>query len=136
VRGRFGIGDFGYMGTCHGFLASSELLRQMGAAHRWKDGHGWLIDVNEQLLTSVPGLSVAGELVGISGAEAAAQSGELAAHVIAQFLGRQLDSSAVAALARNHRRFAHLQRFGRLLARLTLPGDSALEQLSDREVLL
>jgi hypothetical protein len=79
---------------------------------------------------------VAGELVGISGAEAAALSGEIAAYGIAQFLGRQLDSSAAAALVRKHRRFAHLQRFGRLLARLTLPGDSALEQLSDREVLL
>jgi len=124
------------VGTCHGFLASSELPRQMGAAHRWKDGHGWLIDVDEQLLTSVPGLSVAGELVGISGAEAAALSGEIAAHGIAHCLGRQLDSSAAATLARKHRRFAHLQRFGRLLARLTLPGASALDPLSDREVLL
>ncbi len=118
------------LGVCYGFLASSELARQAGARHHWVPQGGWVIQTDHYLRTSVPGILVAGELLGVAGAEAAAVSGEIAAMGAAVDLGRIGAAQVAAPLHRLQRRLARLQRFAALLTRLSTLKSEWLEGLA------
>lgn len=58
------------VGLCYGFVASSELARQLGCGTRFEeDQGGWLVQVNEYMESTISNVWVAGELTGIGGAE-------------------------------------------------------------------
>jgi thioredoxin reductase len=124
------------LGVCYGFLPSSELARQCGAAHRWASEGGWVTQTDELLRTSIPGILVAGELTGVAGAEAAAVSGEIAA------IGAAVDQSRVALNdVESHvrilqRRLGRLRRFAALLGTLSTPDADLLDTLAKPATLI
>jgi NADPH-dependent 2,4-dienoyl-CoA reductase/sulfur reductase-like enzyme len=124
------------VGMCYGFLASSELARQAGAQSNWESGSGWVVASDEFLRTSVPNLSVAGELIGVAGAEAAALSGEIAALGISSDAGALAASEASARSGAPRRRLRTLRRFAAALAGLTGPSSSLLSRLATPTTLL
>lgn len=110
------------VGVCHGFLASTELARQAGAAVHWRDeSGGWLVDHDEWFESTVENLFVAGEVTGVAGADAAVEKGRLAACGILRRLGR-LDERSAARLAQPvRRRLDRIHDFARLLHELAQP---------------
>jgi thioredoxin reductase len=124
------------LGVCHGFLPSSELARQCGATHRWAGEGGWVIEADEFLRSSIPAISVAGELTGVAGAEAAAVSGEIAALGAVIDLGRlslDLVKSRVRAL---QVRLLRLRRFASVLGMLSTPDADLIDTLMQESTLI
>jgi thioredoxin reductase len=114
--------DCDRIGVCHGFLASSELPRQAGAAVHWRDeAGGWLVDHDEWFESSVESLFVAGEVTGVAGADAALEKGRIAAVGILRRLGRLDDASAGRLAQPARRRLNRLHGFAGLLHQLASP---------------
>lgn len=124
------------VGICYGFLASSELARQVGARSLWEPGSGWVVETDALMRSSVPAVSVAGELVGVAGAEAAALSGEIAGLGIAVDCRRLAPDAALPRARVLRRRLDRLQRFARLLAELSSPAPQLLQRLATPATLL
>jgi NADPH-dependent 2,4-dienoyl-CoA reductase/sulfur reductase-like enzyme len=124
------------LGVCFGFLASSELAQQAGAATRWDAPRGgWVVTHDAWMRTRVPGVAVAGEITGVAGAEVAAEEGRLAAIGCALDLGKIDDRRANDLAVAPRRALATLNRFARLLSELSWPGDRCLDQwLSDNDI--
>jgi D-hydroxyproline dehydrogenase subunit alpha len=124
------------LGVCYGFLPSSELARQAGAKHVWAREGGWVIECDEYLRSSVPGLSVAGELTGVAGGEAAALSGEIAALGVALDCGRISSEAAGRRRSRLQKRWRRLRRFAAVLAELSTPPPEFIASTGERSTLL
>jgi hypothetical protein len=124
------------VGICYGFLASSELARQAGARSVWESGSGWVVAADPFMRSSVPGLSVAGELIGVAGAEAAALSGEIAGLGIAVDCRRLEPDAALPRVRVLRRRLERARRFARLLAALSSPAPQLLQRLATPAALL
>lgn len=118
------------VGLCYGFLASSELARQAGVRSAWEQGSGWVVAADPFMRSTVPGVSVAGELIGVAGAEAATLSGEIAALGIAVDAGRLTAEAASARSRAPRRRLARVRRFAALLAELSGPPPQLLSRLA------
>ncbi len=83
------------LGLCYGFQVSSELARQIGAKAQWTDTHGgWTICHSDWMETNIGGLFVAGEITGMTGADAGHAEGFIAGTGIARSL--ELLSNATA----------------------------------------
>jgi hypothetical protein len=128
--------DCDALGVCYGFFPSSELARQAGAKHSWAPGGGWIVHADAYLRSSVPGISVAGELTGVAGAEAAALSGEIAAMGIAIDMGRASTAEGRRHVRKAQERLARLRKFAALLASLSSPGSDFLGGLAQRSTLV
>lgn len=124
------------VGLCYGFLASTELARQAGARCSWETGSGWVVTADEFMRSSVPHISVAGELIGVAGAEAAALSGEIAALGILSDAGCLATEVASARCRPLRRRLERLRRFAARLAELAAPSPELLRRLAPPETLL
>jgi hypothetical protein len=121
--------DCDRVGVCFGFLASSELARQAGAAARWDAPRGgWIATHDEWMRSTVPGLYVAGEITGVAGAEVAAEEGRLAAVGCAMDAGKIGHARARRLAAGPRRALVSLNRFAGLLSLLSWPGDRCLDQ--------
>ncbi|MEU2610951.1 NAD(P)/FAD-dependent oxidoreductase [Micromonospora sp. NPDC007271] len=121
----------------YGFVASVELARQAGCVVTWNSSAGgWVVQHDDWLRTSVPGIAVAGELTGVAGAEQATVEGRLAALGILPDLGL-LDTDRATALARPVRRDLRRQRrfVTHLLDRFA-PNRSALASLVTDDTVL
>ena len=95
-----------------------------------------MIECDDYLRSSVPGLSVAGELTGVAGAEAAALSGEIAALGVALDLRRISAEAADRRRSRVQERWRRLRRFAAVLGELSLPAAGLVESMSERSTLL
>jgi D-hydroxyproline dehydrogenase subunit alpha len=135
-RGKNNLIPCDALGVCYGFLPSSELARQAGAKHSWAREGGWVIECDDYLRSSVLGLSVAGELTGVAGAEAAALSGEIAALGVALDLGRISADAAVRRRSQVQKRWGRLRRFAAVLAELSTPAPELVASMSERSALL
>ncbi|WP_144122958.1 NAD(P)/FAD-dependent oxidoreductase [Catellatospora sichuanensis] len=121
----------------YGFVPSTELARQAGCAVAWRPAEGgWIVDHDDWMRTSVPGISVAGELTGVAGAEQAEVEGRLAAYGTLQTLGL-LDADRAAALARPVRRIlARRRRFAAAVLSRFAPDPAALNALVTDDTVL
>jgi NADPH-dependent 2,4-dienoyl-CoA reductase/sulfur reductase-like enzyme len=71
-----------------GVVPNINLSNATGCAHDWDDGQlAWTPRVNEWFLSTVPGVSIAGDGAGIAGAESAPLRGRLAALAASERLG-------------------------------------------------
>ncbi|NIB40299.1 FAD-dependent oxidoreductase [Pseudomaricurvus alkylphenolicus] len=120
------------LGVCYNFLVSSELARQSGAECEWSSqAGGWIVRHNQWMQSSVPGISVAGEVTGVAGADAALEEGRLAALGVLLKKG-VLGSTAAARLAEPvRRRLSNINAFAGLLRELSYPGNLLNQLLSD-----
>jgi thioredoxin reductase len=125
------------IGACHGFLASSELARQAGARVRLRENEGgWLVLHDRWFESSVPNLFVAGEITGLSGADAAQEKGRIAGYGVLRALQRVTteDGERLARPAR--RRLKKLDAFAAMLNRLAAPPQGLLEQTATPDTIL
>jgi NADPH-dependent 2,4-dienoyl-CoA reductase/sulfur reductase-like enzyme len=124
------------VGLCYGFLASTELARQAGARCAWETGSGWVVRTDEFMRSSIPNIRVAGELIGVAGAEAAALSGEIAALGIVSDAGH-LNAGAASIRSRQlRRRLKRLRTFAARLAEVASPPPELLRRLASPETLV
>ena len=135
--GRTNVIECDRVGVCHGFLASSELPRQAGAAVHWREhSGGWLVEHDEWFQSSVGNLFVAGEVTGVAGADAALEKGRIAAAGILRALGRIDDSRAGQLAAPVRRRLAGIERFARVLHELARPPQHVADASMTGEAIL
>jgi NADPH-dependent 2,4-dienoyl-CoA reductase/sulfur reductase-like enzyme len=127
VRFECDVLAFGY-----GFVPSTELARQAGCAHAWHSAAGgWVTEHDAWQRASRTGISVAGEVTGVAGAEQAEDEGRLAAIGILRDLGA-LDGEQAARLATPvRRRLRPLRRFSALVQERFEPQRAALAALAD-----
>jgi D-hydroxyproline dehydrogenase subunit alpha len=116
----------------YGFVPSTELARQAGCTHTWRSAAGgWVTDHDAWQRASRTGISVAGEVTGVAGAEQATEEGRLAALGILHELGK-LDAGDAARLAAPvRRRLRRLRRFSALVQEQFEPRRAALAALAD-----
>jgi NADPH-dependent 2,4-dienoyl-CoA reductase/sulfur reductase-like enzyme len=125
------------VGICHGFLASSELVRQAGASVHWREhAGGWLADHDDWFQSSIEKLFVAGEITGVAGADAALEKGRVAAVGILRALGRADDVDARRLAASARRRLAWSERFAGILHELARPPQGLARQVMSDESIL
>src|SRR5918912_2337466 len=71
-----------------GVVPNINLSNAAGCVHDWDEGQlAWVPRVDEWFLSSVPGVSIAGDGAGIAGAESAPLRGRIAALAAAERLG-------------------------------------------------
>ncbi len=102
----------------YGLVPNIELAQLAGARVIYSAAlGGWAVQVDEAsgVRTNVPGLFVAGEISGISGASSALLSGRIAAMGVAATLGRLPQAALQAELVRTARRRRQNARFGALV---------------------
>lgn len=115
----------------YGFVPSTELVRQAGCAHAWRSvAGGWVTEHDDWQRASRAGISVAGEVTGVTGADQAEEEGRLAAFGILQDLGT-LDAGDAARLAVPvRRRLRSIRRFSALVQERFEPNRAALAALA------
>ena len=103
----------------HGLVPSVELTRLLRAAHRYDAARGgWTAERNRTLETTVPGLFVAGDAGGVSGAAAAGIEGELAGLAAAHRLGAVADREFASRADIVQRRLETAAEFGAAMSRM------------------
>ena len=125
------------LGIAHGWMASSELVRQAGAKVHWNEyAGGWLAAHDEWLQSSVQGLFVAGDVTGVEGADAACEKGRIAALGMLRSLGRLDAAAACEKAAPSRRRLKRIRQFTSLVELFARPpAQLALETMSDDTML-
>jgi thioredoxin reductase/bacterioferritin-associated ferredoxin len=119
-----------------GLVANLDLASQAGCrlAHDARLG-GWVVDTDQDLATSVPGIYAAGEVTGIGGGAKALVEGELAALGVLTYLGGSLGRQAEA----RRRRLNRLRRgelaLGRALADASRVPPGVLSGIPDDTVI-
>lgn len=98
----------------YGFVASSQVSAHFGCRHRFdRNAGGWIVEHDDMMRTSVPGVFVAGEAAGIGGMECARAEGRIAGLTAAGDLGFRIapsDLRDAKGARKRHRRFAALVR--------------------------
>lgn len=123
------------LGIGYGLLASSELARQAGCRTRWSEAQGgWIIEQDEDMCASIPGLYVAGEPSGIGGAALSAAEGHLAGLAAAARIAPAAVSGEELAIAR--RRVVKAKRFSEVFARFFAPKLHGLAQAATDDTLV
>jgi D-hydroxyproline dehydrogenase subunit alpha len=106
----------------YGFLPQSDLCRLAGARVRWAfPAGGWAAEHDDWMRSSVPGLYVAGETVGVRGAATALETGRIAAAAMLLDEGRMTEQEARRCVLPARRRLRKLEGFSRLLADIADP---------------
>ncbi|MGE0153818.1 MAG: FAD-dependent oxidoreductase [Reyranellaceae bacterium] len=96
----------------NGFVPSNELARALGCRHSYDSKRGTLAtDVDGDRQTSVPGVFVAGDGAGMSGARAAEEQGFIAGCAAARNVGRRLGRGLETELAARRRRLSRHESF-------------------------
>lgn len=118
------------VGLCFGFLASSELPRQLGAQSSWSASRGgWIINHDEWMQSSIKNIYVAGEITGVGGADMAAVEGEIAALGVAYNFGLLDKDEAQKEAVKPRAQLAKQKLFATMLSDISYPGDKLLLQL-------
>ncbi|MDQ6640539.1 MAG: (2Fe-2S)-binding protein, partial [Pseudomonadota bacterium] len=127
-----------------GVVPNVNLAMSVGIEHRWDDVQAcWTPVVDAQGATSIPGIVIAGDGVGIAGAEAAAARGVVAAANIVRELkpeaARPADKGAASALEKFERGRSFLDRWYRPAAAFRRPtGDTIVcrcEEVTAQQIL-
>ncbi|HEX5594477.1 MAG TPA: NAD(P)/FAD-dependent oxidoreductase [Micromonosporaceae bacterium] len=121
----------------YGFVPSTELARQAGCEILWRpaDG-GWVVRHDGWMRTSMPAISVAGELTGVAGAEQAETEGRLAALGVLLDLGLIDEDPAVAQARPVRRLLSRQRRFSAQILRRFAPDRAALSALVTDDTVL
>ncbi|MFO8088753.1 MAG: NAD(P)/FAD-dependent oxidoreductase [Desulfatiglandaceae bacterium] len=106
----------------HGFAANIELPQAAGCRLSFdKDAHGWAVEVDECMRTSLPGIYASGELTGVAGARKSLIEGQISGHSIARDLGLEKEQGYQPRLRRLRRIREKEINFGRLINRVSVP---------------
>ena len=106
----------------HGLVPASQVAQLLGADHTFQaERGGWIPVRNAMLESTVPGLFIAGDAGGISGAAAAPIEGEIAGLSVAHRLGALTDTEFRKRSAVLRRRCHATQVFGQAMSALMAP---------------
>jgi thioredoxin reductase len=120
---------------CYGFIPQSDLVRALGARTRLVHSTGgWAAVHDEWMRSSVEGLYVAGETVGVGGAEVALREGRLAGLAIARDAAAIATGAAESEAMRLRRERDRLRDFAGLLDRLASPRSVLAQPLPDETI--
>lgn len=112
----------------YGFVPSTELPRMAGCAFGYDEDRGGAVPiVDEWMCTSVPGVSAAGDGVGVDGSYVAVHEGTLAGIGAALHLGALSPAAAAEAAARARAALKRKRTFGRALRRMHRIGEGVFE---------
>lgn len=102
----------------YGFTPNTELAQLSGCALVYDgDRGGWVVQVDDDLETCVPGVFAAGEVTGIAGALKSLHEGELAAWGMLRKVGREIDPRRLARLKKARARDLRFGRYFNALRR-------------------
>ncbi len=119
----------------YGFVPADELLRLAGCAFGYdEDLGGAVVERDDWLRTSVPGVLAAGDVAGVRGALAAADQGRLAALGAAADLGALTEAQASKLALPVRARLARKERFRASLAPLYAVGPGLYELTTPQTV--
>ena len=125
------------LGICFGFLVSSELARQAGASATWSEEKGgWIVGHDEWMRSDLPGVSVAGEITGLEGADVAMEEGRLAALGLLRDLERLDDRQCYAMASTFRREWEKHKLFAKHLRRASRPPQGLLNSLVKDDTVL
>ncbi|WBX84155.1 FAD-dependent oxidoreductase [Sphingosinicella microcystinivorans] len=114
--------DCDRVALCFGFLPQSDLVRMAGADVDWVPSTGgWRAKHDAWMRSSVPGLYVAGETTGVTGAEVALGEGYIAGLSVVMDHGILSPASAARMAERVRGRLRLRYRFAALLDRMASP---------------
>jgi D-hydroxyproline dehydrogenase subunit alpha len=120
----------------HGFSANIELPQAAGCRLSFDAaGRGWIVEVDESMRTSLPGIYAAGEITAVAGARKSFIEGRIAGLSIAGDLGLAGgggDRRRMSALRRSR---ASQIRFGRLMHRICTPPVGMWEHIPDGTII-
>ncbi len=120
----------------YGFTPSTELARQADCRMVWNSPKGgWVVQHDNRMATSVPGIYVAGEPTGVAGAEQSRAEGHLAGLAVAQELGATARST-VAALPQARRALVKAEQFSTVIQTMFEPQRDALAELATQETIV
>jgi len=120
----------------HGFAANIELPQAAGCRLSFdRDARGWIVDVDECMRTSLPGLYASGEITGVAGARKSFIEGKIAGHSIALDLGLQGGVEYRRRLRDLKRTREKELRFGKLINRISAPPVGLLHNIHDDTVI-
>jgi NADPH-dependent 2,4-dienoyl-CoA reductase/sulfur reductase-like enzyme len=115
-----------------GFCASTELAQLLGCELRYDEVHrGYVVSVDELMLTTVPGILAAGEVTGFGGERVARLEGRLAGLSAAHYLGLIATSEYETRRAAAARELAGLRSAVQLLGTTIRPRDGLWSGLKD-----
>jgi NADPH-dependent 2,4-dienoyl-CoA reductase/sulfur reductase-like enzyme len=120
----------------HGFTANIELPQAAGCRLSFdRDAHGWVVEVDQGMRTSLPGIYSAGEITGVAGARKSFIEGKIAGHSIARDLGLQGEATYRRTLRDLSRIRETELRFGRLINRISVPPAGLWRHIHDETVI-
>lgn len=117
----------------YGLLASTELARQAGCSVNWNpERGGWVVDHDDNQLSSREHIYVAGEPCGVAGAEMAHCQGQLAGTAIIA----ALKPDAAVSIKPARRALARAKPFSDVVASFFAPRLDALTRLAESDTLI
>ena len=111
----------------YGRSASSELTRLAGCRHGYSEDGGYILERDEWLRTSVPGILACGDCAGIGSRRTAVEEGRLAALSAARELGRLGHAEAERRAGPVRQRLARSRRVDSIVARAYATGPGLYE---------
>jgi thioredoxin reductase/bacterioferritin-associated ferredoxin len=115
----------------HGLVPATEVARVLGVDHAYRSERGgWIPEVAADRSTNVPGIYVAGDCAGISGAAAASLSGALAGLTVARDLGAVPAARYDESASPIRRKLRQAERFGETISRLLTPRPGLVEAVA------
>ncbi len=119
----------------YGLLPSNELTRLCGCAHDYDEQRGGMIARHDAWMrSSVPGILVAGDGAGVSGAATAIEQGRVAGLAAAVDTGHLSAAQAAALATRARARLRRQRRFREALDRMYPVGPGVYELANDRTI--
>lgn len=121
--------------VAYGFSANIELPQLLGCRLLYAAQFGgWIVAVDQQMATSLPGVFAAGEITGIAGAQNAWIQGRLAGLQAARHAGAPAAGPLAARLAALRRRLPAQRRFSKLLHQVFAPPSQAADWIDDQTI--
>jgi NAD(P)H-nitrite reductase large subunit len=126
----------GCLAVGHGFAANVELPQAAGCRLSFdRDAGGWVVEVDECMRTSLPGIYAAGEITGVAGARKSLIEGGIAGLSIARDMGLRRGGEHGPKLGLLRRSRQKEISFGRLINRLSTPPAGLLNNINDCTVI-
>ncbi|MGH6692656.1 MAG: NAD(P)/FAD-dependent oxidoreductase, partial [Gammaproteobacteria bacterium] len=119
----------------HGLIPATEITQLLGATHAYRrESGGWVPITQDRVRTSVPGLYVAGDGAGVTGASAAVLHGRLAGLAVVRDAGRLSDQAHDRRAAEIRRALAWDERFARGVRRMMQAPEGLLDLMTPQTI--
>jgi thioredoxin reductase/bacterioferritin-associated ferredoxin len=135
VPGSRRVLDVDAIGVGYGLIPGTDLTRLLGCRHDYDtSGNYWKVSCNSHQETSMPGVFAAGDGSAIRGYAAAMEEGRIAGLAACAHTGILSRKNADALIRPCAARLKRMNRFGRAMDALSLPGQGMISAIPDHTV--